>query len=62
MARPDEQVLMTIDGYQFKKARSQNQVFITSPQGVNITLDVHVLKDFLNKLENDETTAKQFGL
>ncbi|SDI26026.1 hypothetical protein [Natribacillus halophilus] len=62
MARPDERVLMTIDGYQFKKARSQGQVFITSPQGVNITLDVHVLKEFIHQLENDETTAKQFEL
>ncbi|AXF54997.1 hypothetical protein [Salicibibacter kimchii] len=62
MARPDERVLMTIDGYQFKKARSQNQVFITSPQGVNITLDVHVLNEFISRLEKDEAIAKQFGL
>ncbi|MBB6449170.1 hypothetical protein HNR44_001119 [Geomicrobium halophilum] len=62
MARPDERVLMTIDGYQFKKARSQNQVFITSPQGVNITMDIDVLKSFINQLENDANTAKQFGL
>ncbi|GAK00521.1 MULTISPECIES: hypothetical protein [Geomicrobium] len=62
MARPDERVLMNVDGYQFKKAKKANHVFVTTPEGVNVTLDAKVLQQFIASLESDENTKKQFGL
>ncbi|MFB4160884.1 hypothetical protein ACE1TF_13440 [Geomicrobium sp. JSM 1781026] len=61
MARPDERVLFHVDGYQFKKAKQDGHVFITTPEGVNVTVDLNSIQTFLHALDNDETLAKQFG-
>ncbi|GAK01937.1 hypothetical protein JCM19037_133 [Geomicrobium sp. JCM 19037] len=62
MARPDERVLFHVDGYQFKKAKQDGHVFITTPEGVNVTVHVNVLKSFLSSVESDADLSQQFGL
>lgn len=63
MGRPDDSIICTIAGYQFKKAKYNNgDIHVISPNGVNFTFHADVMEEFINKLTSDETLANKFGL
>ncbi|ADI25511.1 MULTISPECIES: hypothetical protein [Geobacillus] len=64
MARPDERVVIAIDGYQFKRAREakKGKIFVTSPIGANFTFDVNVMRKLIEAIDRDPALAEQFGL
>lgn len=63
MGRPDDSIICTIEGYQFKKAKYHNgDIHVISPDGVNFTFHANVMKDFINKLTSDEELVNKFDL
>lgn len=62
MGRPDETVLLDIEGYKFKKARKKGDAFVMSPGGVNFSFDLEVMKKFINTVEKDAKLRKELGL
>ena len=63
MGRPDDSIICTIEGYQFKKAKYQNgDIHVISPNGINFTFHADVMKEFISKLSTDDELAKKFDL
>jgi len=65
MAGSNDQYLFNIEGYQFFGTINANikedEVLIRSPKGSNYVLPVGVMKEFLNRLENDAELKEMFG-
>lgn len=63
MGRPDDSIICTIEGYQFKKAKYKNaDIHVISPDGVNFSFHADVMKEFMNKLTSDKEFADKFDL
>lgn len=63
MGRPDDSIICTIEGYQFKKAKYENgDIHVISPDGVNFTFHANVMQEFINKLTSDKELASEFDL
>ena len=63
MGRPDDSIICTIEGYQFKEARHGNgDVHVISPNGTNFTFHANVMEEFIKKLTTDNNLAAKFGL
>ncbi|ODA17610.1 hypothetical protein A5N86_08700 [Geobacillus thermoleovorans] len=63
MARPDERVIIAIDGYQFKRAREakKGKIFVTSPIGANFTFDVNVMRKLIEAIDRDQRWRNSSG-
>lgn len=62
MARPDEKILFTIEGYTIKKGNNKGEVFLMSPKGVCFTIPATTLEKINEELKTNEVLKEQLKL